>query len=233
MDGMPRRRSRHPDGSHQATRQARQLGEELRLGRIGLGLSRPRRSGVSASTISRIEDGDRAARVDTLVAIGAAVGMNVVLKAYPGATPRLRDTGQLTIAQQLCSIAHATWRPRLEVAAGDYGRCADLVLYGADEIIHIEIERVAADLQAQYRLATSKRSFLASADVRPVRLVLAVEDSVRNRSALQPHDSLLRSQLPAGSRHILRAIRTGTPLGADGLLWIRRRTDPYVGKKST
>jgi hypothetical protein len=96
-------------------------------------------------------------------------------------------------------------------------------LLGPVEIIAAEIERVIADFQAQYRSAAAKRDELARIHQRPVRLVLVVEDSRRNRSAVREHSALLSSMLPAGSRDVLKAIRGGKPLGRDGMLWVRSR----------
>ena len=71
---------------------------------------------------------------------------------------RLRDSGQLALAQTIAAAAHPSWRARLEVpvAPGD-PRAADLVLTGPTEIIHIEIERALVDFQAQLRSAQLKR----------------------------------------------------------------------------
>jgi len=103
------------------------------------------------------------------------------------------------------------------------GRAIDMALFGPVEIIAMEIERLIADFQAQYRAASAKRDELAVAHQRPVRLVMALEDTRRNRAAMREHEALIRSVLPADSREVLRAIRTGDPLGRDGLLWIRPR----------
>jgi len=100
------------------------------------------------------------------------------------------------------------------------------------EIIHAEIERFLADWQAQFRSASAKRDDLATRHDRPVRLVLVVEDTRRNRQAVRQHEAIIRDALPAGSREIMRAIRTGLPLGRDGLLWIRARTDRSIGDSS-
>lgn len=90
-----------------------------------------------------------------------------------------------------------------------------------DEIIAAEVERLLADLQAQYRAADAKRIELAALHQRPVRLVLAVADTRHNRAVVRDHAALIGSMLPAGSREIMRAIRTSEPLGRDGLLWVR------------
>lgn len=209
--------------------QATHIGSEVRLARTSLAISRrelDRRAGVALSTVSRIERGDPGVQLDTIMAVGAAVGLDVVLKAYPGATPGLRDTGQLHIAELLCNKAHARWRPHLELPAGEHGRAADLVFMGPDEILHVEIERAATDYQAQFRAAAAKREWLAARHARPVRLVLVIEDTRRNRVAIGAHHEVIRGALPAGSRDVLAALRGGGPLGCDGLLWIRRPRSP-------
>ena len=78
------------------------------------------------------------------------------------------------------------------------------------------------DIQAQLRSAMRKREALAEVNTgRVVRLVIAIEDTKRNRAALRLHLPLLTSQLPRTSREILRSLRNGTTLGSDGLLWLR------------
>jgi hypothetical protein len=74
---------------------------------------------------------------------------------------------------------------------------------------------------AQYRAADAKRIELAAAHQRPVRLVLVVEDTHHNRAVAREHQAMIRSMLPAGSREIMQALRTGADLGRDGLLWVR------------
>jgi hypothetical protein len=51
--------------------------------------------------------------------------------------------------------------------------------------------------------------------------VIAVEDTRHNRAVVREHGSLIRSMLPAGSREIMHALRSGGELGRDGLLWVR------------
>ena len=163
-----------------------------------------------------------------MVAATDAVGLDLVIQTYPGRPTRLRDSGQLSIAQELASIAHGTWRVRVEQRAGDHGEAIDLVLWGRDEVLAIEIERRAVDWQAQYRRASLKRDWLAARTDRPVRLVLVLAETRRNREALSPFTGLIGQSLPAGSAAVTRAIRDGTALGSDGLRWHRswRRADP-------
>lgn len=206
--------------------QAARIGEEIKLARVMLALAgkqAARRAGVATSTQTRVELGDPGVSIGTLCAVAEAVGVDIVLRAYPGKPLSLRDTGQLEIATLLRGQAHAVWQPSIEVMVGARGEAVDMVLFGPHEIWCVEIERMATDFQAQYRRAERKRDLLAAQHQRPVRLLLLVEDSSRNRAALERHRDLVRSALPAGSRDVLEALRSGGPLGRDGLLWIRRR----------
>jgi len=203
------------------------FGTEVVTARSVLGLSIKQAAdlaGVSWQTQARAEAGAPGLSIRTMGAIGEAVGLDVVLKTYPGRTLALRDTGQLRLAQQLCADAVAAWQATIELRIGQHGDAIDLVLFGINEIIAIETERAAIDWQAQYRRADAKRAVLAAQHQRPVRLVMAVEDSRRNRRALAPHAEVIRLAQPARSREVLRSIRHGQPLGRDGLLWVRRRS---------
>lgn len=184
------------------------------------------RANVAPDTVRRVEAGDPGVQVDTLCAVGAAVGVDVVVRGYRGRSPTLRDTGQLRLAEMLCTIASDAWHPRLELRAGEHGEAADVGLFGSVEIIDAEIERLLLDFQAQYRRNKLKCDWLAGQHQRPVRLVLVVEDTARNRAAVAQHAAFIRAVLPAGSREVLHALRAGEPLGKDGLLWLRRREPP-------
>ena len=212
-----------------ARRQAESIGTELRGARATQGLSRlqaSRSAGVSPDTVRRVEQGDPGVQLDTLCAVGAAVAIDVVVRGYPGRSPTLRDSGQLEMARLLSSIADSSWRPELEVPAGVHGEAADLGFFGPHEIIDCEIDRLILDLQAQHRRNSAKRDYLNKHHQRPVRLVMVVEDTARNRAVLAPHLLFIRDVLPAGSREVLSSIRSGEPLGRDGLLWLRRRQPP-------
>lgn len=217
---------RTPDARRRAVHQAARFGSEVSLARATLGLTVQQAAhlaGVAWETQVRAEAGDPGLSVTTMCAIGGAVGIDVVVRTYPGRPPSLYDTGQLTIAEQLRSEAHAAWKLTIELLVGEHGEAIDVALFGASEIIATEIERLAVNWQAQYRKADAKRAILAAQHQRPVRLVMAIEDTQRNRRALAPHLEVARLALPASSRDVLRALRTGEPLGRDGLLWIRRR----------
>ena len=174
-------------------------------------------------TFAAVEEGSDAVRLDTLTSVCSAVGLRLWAKAYPSMPPSLRDTGQLDLVTVVTEQAHSSWRSAMEfVIDAKNGRAADLVLFGPHAIQHHEYERNLLDCQAQLRAARVKQELLASMHQRPVRFVMVIEDTYRNRRILEPHMAAVRRELPAGSREVLRSIRTGEPLGRDGLLWVRR-----------
>lgn len=176
-----------------------------------------RRASLASSTVARVLNGDGGAHLDTICAVGEAVGMKVGARAYPSVHPRLRDSGQLRMAHHLIGCAHTSFRAALELPVGDpFGRAADLVFFGTDEILHFELERRLADLQSQHRAAMVKREALHARHQRPVRLVLAIEDTRRNRGLVAAHLAVVQAALPETSRHVMHALRTGAPLGGDG-----------------
>lgn len=219
---------------HKAARraelQAERAGAEIRSARAEHALSRAavsRRAGVSPDTERRVEEGDPSVQLDTLCAVGTAVGLDIVVQTYSGrGRPSLRDSGQLRHAEWLREVAHPAWRTEFEVAAGDHGEAADVGLFGPVEIIVTEIDRLLLDFQRQYRRNKQKCDWITSRHQRPVRLVMLIEDTRRNRAAVAEHAAFIESVLPAGSREVLRSLRTGEPLGRDGLLWVRRRQPP-------
>jgi transcriptional regulator with XRE-family HTH domain len=212
---------------------AANVGADIDASRNALGLSIEevaRRAAVSPSTVGRAIHGDPGVHLDTICAVAQAAGLRINVKAYPAGPISLRDSGQLRVAEYLAALAHPSLKPAMELPVGDpFGRAADIVFFGPEEILHEEIERRPGDLQEPLRGAAVKRDALQTRHHRPVRLILVVEDTARNRELLRPHASLIQRVLPATSTEILRSMRTGTVLGRDGLLWVRPWRAPKPG----
>ena len=201
------------------------FGRELRLARLTSGLSQARLAALARVSQREVSNAERAVGDISLEArcrLSAACGHELGWRLYPVSTVRLRDSGQLALAQAIVRAAHPRWTPRLEVpvAPGD-PRAADLVLAGATEILHVEIERALVDLQAQLRSAQLKRDALAATDGRPTRLVIAVPDTRTSRARLAPFGELIARTLPARSATTWRVIRAGEALASDGFLFVR------------
>jgi transcriptional regulator with XRE-family HTH domain len=207
---------------------SRAFRRELRVACDAAGLSQRRlaaRAGISASRLNRVLLGSVATDLDLAERLVQRTGHRLMLRVLPADGVRLRDSGQLAIAERIVREAHASWRRRLELPVGrpPDRRAADLVLDSPAAAIHIEIERRLNDLQAQLRAAQLKRASLSELLGQRVRLVLALSDTTANRQAVAPFSTLLAEALPIGRRGIWAAIRSGEPLGGDGLLWVRAR----------
>jgi transcriptional regulator with XRE-family HTH domain len=181
-------------------------------------------AGVSQSFVSYVERARRRPDWPTACALAAAAGHELGLRLFPQAGPTLRDRGQVEAVEQIVASAHASWHALIEHPVGRADRrAADLVLRGAEEILHVEVERRLVDLQAQLRSAQLKRAALQEQFGAPVRLVVAVPGTRRARQLLADHKTALDRALPASSPRVWRAIRTGTPLGSDGILLLPPR----------
>lgn len=210
----------------------RRFGQDVRAARRAAGLTQchlASRARISQPMISRIERGVISADLGSMARLARGLGHDLSVRLYPRDGIRLRDSGQLALAEVIRAAAHPMWRVSLEmpVAPAPDRRAADMVLASANAVLLIEIERGLRDLQAQLRAAQLKRVALADRLGRRVTLVLAVPDSAAARQAVAPHLAVLRIATPVTSRAAWTAIRAGTSIEADALLWVRadaRRT---------
>ncbi|MEP6470134.1 MAG: helix-turn-helix transcriptional regulator [Chloroflexota bacterium] len=225
---MTTRLTRHArEGRNRAEFLVRRFGTELRVARVTAGLTQSRLAelaGVSQSFVSLVERGRRAADWRLACGLALAVGHDLSLRLFPARSVSLRDSGQFVAVQRIVSNAHESWHARMEapVAAGD-SRAADLLLIGAREILHVEVERALVDFQAQLRAAQRKRSVLADSFDSPVRLVIAIPGTRRARRLVDALRPGIRAALPRTSAQTWSAIRAGAPLDGDGLLFLGGR----------
>lgn len=91
-----------------------------------------RRARVSQTSVGRLEAGDARLSVIIIASVFSALGMDLSLRAFPGAGVRLRDSGQIALTEVIRAQAHPNWRLSLEMPVGDQnGQAADVVLLGA------------------------------------------------------------------------------------------------------
>jgi transcriptional regulator with XRE-family HTH domain len=105
-------------GARTAQMDISRLGSDIRSARVAAGLSLLRVAevtGISGPQISRIERGlSPSTSVVQLVRLGAVVGLDVRIRAYPAGDP-LRDAGQLHLIERFRKRLAPTIRVRLEV----------------------------------------------------------------------------------------------------------------------
>ena len=229
MQGL---RARPTDVARQFKReQLTRFGLEIRTARVSSGISQQalaRRSGVSQGFISMVERGRRTPGLEVANRLATACGLQIWLRLFPADGITLRDSGQLAMATAIVKAAHRDYRCRIEVPIGIPGdrRAHDLVMELPVETLALELERGFADLQAQVRAAQLKREALAAHSDRPVRLVIAAPDTPAIRRMLRDRAPLLASTFQVPSRAIWRSIRTGRPIGGDGILLVPNERPP-------
>jgi len=202
------------------------IGREVRAARIGGGLTQAqvgRAVGLSYSQVGRIERGDHsAASVLQLARVGAVVGLDVRVRAYPGGDA-LRDTGQLALLDRLRTRLHPGLSMRTEVPLPIPGdrRAWDAViaglrsLEGPDPLLPVEAETRLYDLQAQVRRIVLK---LRDADMAEVLVVVA--DTGANRDALRGALPSIAELFPVPPRRALAALAAGRHPGGSALVFL-------------
>lgn len=153
---MSTRERRLDRGRRHSRRSLSAIGEELRETRIQAALTQRELSaavGISSSEISRIERGEsHHVAYETLVAIGAALGLDVPLRVYPNGDA-VRDAAQLALLARFRMLMPADLRHRTEVPLGIPGdrRAWDDVIDGPGWSLPVEAETRLRDVQALHR----------------------------------------------------------------------------------
>ena len=196
------------------------IGQEIRTARRILGRSLEAAGGsvgLSRSQTSRIERGEQASvRVDHLVALGAAVGLDIRIRAYPGPDPTL-DTGQLRLLHRLRAHLPDRVRMRTEVPLPGVGeqRAWDGLIVGllGGATIPLDADTRLLDVQAQSRRIALKRR---DAGVDAVLWVIA--GSSANRRAVDLAGTALFVDYPVSQRSALGALAEGRHPGGSAVI---------------
>lgn len=194
---------------------------ELRVARRVLGRSAHSvgsAAGISGAQIARIERGALpTVSVDQLARVGAVVGLDVRVRAFPGPDPTL-DAGQIALLGRLRDRLADDLGFRTEVPLPIPGdkRAWDAVidrLRGVAPILPVEAESRIVDGQAQIRRITLK---LRDSGLDSVLLV--VSDTRSNRQAIAAAGSILRADFPIPARRALTALSSGTHPGGSAIV---------------
>ena len=199
---------------------------ELRQARVAAGLSVAavgHAAGLSPSEVSRIERG-RVPNVShrRLACIGAAVGLDVRVRVYPGPDP-IRDVAQVRLLERLRARLAAGLGFRTEVPlpiAGDQ-RAWDGWIEGlqgepgASRGMPVEAETRISDLQAQLRRLTLKMR-----DGHADHVLLVIADTPANRAAIAAGGALISERFPVSPRRALAAIGTGRHPSGSAIIFL-------------
>ena len=203
------------------------IGAELRVARIDRGLTIDAVSAaisVSNAQVSRVERAlAPAVPLSMLVQFAAIVGLDLVVKAYPGPNA-LRDAPQLHLLEDFRRRLHASIRWAVEVPlpiAGDQ-RAWDGLISGTSWHYGVEVESLPRDAQALVRRLNLKER---DGDVDGVILVLP--DTRRTRSFRNDASAELEPAFPVAGPEALRRLEAGEdPRGSAVVLIPSRRSTP-------
>lgn len=185
---------------------------------------------VDRTYIGRIEAGEARPSLETLVAIGAALGADVSVRIYGGAGPRLTDRHQARMVECVLRELHPVWRPLLEVPVWRPVRgVVDAVFERADHpcVVVTECISTLARLEQQLRWSAEKCAAIGSADpfrgrdVPPTSRLLILRSTVVNRDIARSFEETLRAAYPASSSAAVRSLTSGDRWPGDAIIWIR------------
>lgn len=215
-------RERPIDRGHRlATADRGRTGSELRTARRVAGKSLAevgRASGLSPSQVGRIERGVLSTvSVEQLARVGAAVGLDVRVRSFPGPDPVL-DAGQVALIGRLRKRIDPRLSFRTEVVLpilGDQRAWDALIngLTGANGQLPLDADTRLIDAQAQLRRIKLK---LRDSGFDSVLWVLA--DTHANRDALAATASMILPDFPVPARRALSALGAGKHPGGSALV---------------
>jgi transcriptional regulator with XRE-family HTH domain len=195
----------------------RHVRSDIGLARRAAGLSHDavgRACGISGSTAWRIEHGmTRSVDVRMLACLGAAVGLDVRLRAYPAGDP-IRDAGQQRVLERLRVRLDPAlgWRTEVALPIEHDRRAWDAVIRGIGWRIAVEAETVLDDLQA-----VERRIALKQRDGSTEHVLLLVADTRRNRRALAAQPNAFPG-FSRDARAVLRAFAAGRDPGCSAIV---------------
>lgn len=212
-------------GSRMAREDLARIGAEFRNARVGAGLTLVavgRAVGLSKSHLARIE---RAQVLNIgmqhLVRIGAVLGLDVRIRAYPGGDP-LRDAGHVRLGGRFRGRLHPGIRVRSERLLPNVAdaRAWDLWLDGWPagrnrDGLAAELETRITDYQALMRRLNRK---VRDGGVSSVLLIVAGTPS--NRRAIAAAGAQVAADFPISARSALASLAAGERPSGSALIFI-------------
>jgi transcriptional regulator with XRE-family HTH domain len=223
---MPGKERAADRGTRIARRDLGTIVSEFRMARISAGLTMDqvaRAVGLSRWQIGRIERSRHdAVTVAQLARIGAVVGLDVRLRAYPGPDP-IRDAAQTALLSRFLDRLHPdlTFRHEVPLPIENDLRAWDGVVGGfhardgLDRYLPAEAETRIYDVQAQFR-----RIELKARDAGIEHLIVVIADTGTNRGAIRAAHGTLADRYPISPRRALAALGRGEHPGGSALIFL-------------
>ncbi len=223
---MPGKERSADRGARIGRRDLGAIGTDFRNARVGAGLTLEevgRAVGLSEWQIGRIERAKHeAVTALQLTRIGAVIGLDVRIRAYPGPDP-IRDAAQVALLARFRARLHPslTFRTEVPLPVENDLRAWDGVVGGLRgpheglEFLPTEAETRIHDVQAQFR-----RIELKVRDSRFEHVIVVIADTPANRSAIDTARSVLADRFPISARRALVALGRGEHPGGSALIFL-------------
>ena len=177
--------------------------------------------GISHAEVSRIERG-LATHVpyETLVLMGAVLGLDLPLRAFPAGEP-VRDAPQLALLASFRRLLAATlvWRTEVPLRISGDRRAWDALIEGRGWRVPVEAETRLRDVQA-----LTRRIGLKQRDDRTDVVILLVADTRHNRHVLRLAALDLAATFPVSGRAALKTLSEGRQPSGSAIV-LQRVTD--------
>lgn len=221
---MPPRERSIDRGTRIARHDLAAVGADIRTARLSSGLSLRsvgRACAMSYSQVGRIERAVlRSVSVIQLGRVGAVVGLDVRIRAYPGPAP-IRDVAQVSALGRFRKLLHPGLKLRLEVPIPierdqrTWDGVVSGLVDGPGGAIPVECETRLHDLQGQLR-----RIQLKCRDGRAGEVLLVVVGTRPNRTVVREAWPLLGDLFPITGRRALAALRAGRHPGGSAIIFV-------------
>lgn len=208
------------------------IGQELRELRLGLGVPQAevaRVIGVSRSVISELEAGDPTVGLEIRRRAAVAVGADLRINVYPGATPLLHDAAHARLVERLLGRRHRRWRAEIEARVPGPGRSStDVRLEAFGAVVAIEVETRVRAWDAVVRRCQEKRERIRDAlgGRAVVHAVLCLPPTRHHHQLVAALGETVRLTFPVPSERLRRALEDGTAWPGDGILWMAGGREP-------
>ncbi len=217
---MASRETRQERGRRRGDDVLRRLVSELRTARQAAGLSQKAVAGDAGWTQSELHRLERhefsSVSLPRLAAVASVLGYELSANLYPiGAG--LHDRGQQALLSRLEMHVHALFEKTREVPFPNVHdlRSWDLVLKLGSFLVGVEAETRVRDIQELVRRVRQRE-----ADGGVDEILIVLSDSAHNRLVVDELREALGARYAASPRLLLKALRSGQPLPASGVILI-------------
>ncbi len=206
---MAARTSRQDAARELAHRSLGLVGRELRQARREHGLSQrsvATAAHLSRSKVSRVERcQDPGLGIADATALLAVVGLDLVVRAYPGGDPA-RDAAHSALLERLRVRLHPSlgWRTEVPLPMPGDRRAWDAQITGSGWTVGVEAETHPDDRQALERKVALK-----ARDGGVTTVLVVLSRTLANRRFAEQHAGELRRAFPATAREALGALAAG------------------------